>query len=107
MHLKNLPLTWKLALLCGLPIAGLAAFAAVTYQTLGQVRVQGPAYTRIILGKDLIADILPPPAYVIETDQVGAVLTEPLHPERTARFLIRHRTEDDIPPEGDPGARVD
>lgn len=70
MHLKNLPLSWKLALLCGLPISGLAAFAAVTYQTLGQVRVQGPAYTRIILGKDLIADILPPPAYVIETDQV-------------------------------------
>ncbi|MFO0830848.1 MAG: methyl-accepting chemotaxis protein [Phycisphaerales bacterium] len=70
MHLKNLRLTWKLALLCGLPIAGLATFAAVTYQTINQVRVQGPAYDQIILGKDLIADILPPPAYVIETDQV-------------------------------------
>ncbi len=70
MLLKNLRLTWKLALLCGLPITGLAVFATVAFQTVREVRVQGPAYNQIILGKDLIADILPPPAYVIETDQV-------------------------------------
>ena len=33
---------------------------------LGQLKVNGPIYRQIVLGKDLIADILPPPEYVIE-----------------------------------------
>ncbi|MGE5478662.1 MAG: methyl-accepting chemotaxis protein [Bacteroidales bacterium] len=34
---------------------------------LSQLKVGGPLYQRIILGKDLIADILPPPEYIIES----------------------------------------
>ena len=34
---------------------------------LGQLKVNGPIYRQIVLGKDLIADILPPPEYVIES----------------------------------------
>ncbi len=33
---------------------------------LSQLKVNGPIYRQIVLGKDLIADILPPPEYVIE-----------------------------------------
>jgi methyl-accepting chemotaxis protein len=33
---------------------------------LGELKVNGPIYRQIVLGKDLIADILPPPEYVIE-----------------------------------------
>ncbi|MBP6011620.1 MAG: methyl-accepting chemotaxis protein [Alphaproteobacteria bacterium] len=46
--------------------AGLLALMAINQTALSELRVGGPAYTRIVLGKDLIADILPPPAYVIE-----------------------------------------
>lgn len=46
--------------------AGLLALVAISQTALNELRVGGPAYTRIVLGKDLIADILPPPAYVIE-----------------------------------------
>lgn len=35
--------------------------------TLNRVKVNGPIYERIVLGKDLVADILPPPEYIIET----------------------------------------
>ena len=41
----------------------LGAGSLVSLQIL---RVNGPVYQRIVLGKDLVADILPPPEYVIE-----------------------------------------
>ena len=42
------------------------AFAYVSFSTLERVRVGGPVYEQISSGKELIADILPPPAYIIE-----------------------------------------
>ncbi len=36
------------------------------FVALNQLKVGGPLYERIVLGKDLIADILPPPAYILE-----------------------------------------
>ncbi|CAN5388930.1 methyl-accepting chemotaxis protein [soil metagenome] len=47
--------------------AGLAAILATSGYSLQQLRVGGPLYDRIKLGNDLIADILPPPEYVIES----------------------------------------
>lgn len=43
----------------------LAVFFASGY-ALSQLRVGGPLYSQIKSGNDLIADILPPPAYVLE-----------------------------------------
>jgi hypothetical protein len=34
---------------------------------LDRVKINGPLYQQIVSGKDLIADILPPPEYIIET----------------------------------------
>jgi methyl-accepting chemotaxis protein len=45
---------------------GLAALLFTSAYALKQLRVGGPLYTQIKLGNDLIADILPPPAYVLE-----------------------------------------
>jgi len=42
-------------------------FGAVAYGTLNVVKVGGPVYRDIITGKDLIADVLPPPQYIIES----------------------------------------
>lgn len=65
--LNNIRLSKKLALLVGVPVLGLAFFAGTAFTTLEKVRVQGPIYNQIVQGKDLIADILPPPAYIVET----------------------------------------
>ena len=46
---------------------GLLAAVAIGLLNVNQIRVGGPIYDRIIQGKDLVADILPPPAYVIES----------------------------------------
>ncbi len=37
------------------------------YKTLEEMKVSGPVYTQIVLGKDLVADILPPPEYILES----------------------------------------
>lgn len=47
-------------------VLGLASLFFTSGYALNQLRVGGPLYGQIKLGNDLIADILPPPAYVIE-----------------------------------------
>jgi len=48
-------------------LAGVMVFGFVAYSKLEYLRVNGPLYESVIRGKDLVADILPPPAYIIET----------------------------------------
>ncbi len=45
---------------------GLAALFFASFYALQQLRVGGPLYGQIKLGNDLVADILPPPEYVLE-----------------------------------------
>jgi methyl-accepting chemotaxis protein len=57
----------KLATLVAVGVVGFIAFGLYTYQTLDIVKVNGPFYHRIVQGKDVIADVLPPPKYIIES----------------------------------------
>jgi methyl-accepting chemotaxis protein len=45
---------------------GFTAVVSTSLYALRELKVGGPLYTEIKLGNDLIADILPPPEYVIE-----------------------------------------
>ncbi len=47
-------------------IGGFVAVIAINAVGSHKLRVGGEVYSRIVAGKDLIGDILPPPAYVIE-----------------------------------------
>ncbi len=42
-------------------------FAVIAFNAFNHLKVSGPIYKRIVQGKDLIADILPPPEYILET----------------------------------------
>ena len=64
--LNNLKVQSKLLLLASVFALGLAVFALYAYDTMNNVKVNGPVYARIVEGKDLIADVLPPPAYLVE-----------------------------------------
>jgi methyl-accepting chemotaxis protein len=65
--LQNLRVTWKLFTLIALFVAGFAGFGALSQRTLDTVKVNGPLYQSIVSGKDVIADVLPPPEYIIES----------------------------------------
>lgn len=41
--------------------------AAVAFNALNRLTINGPIYNRIIQGKDLLADVLPPPVCIIES----------------------------------------
>ena len=49
-----------------LVVVGLMAVIFASNFALSQLKVGGPLYDKIKLGNDLVADILPPPEYVIE-----------------------------------------
>ncbi|MFO6419336.1 methyl-accepting chemotaxis protein [Hylemonella sp. W303a] len=64
---RHLTLSRQFLLLIALLVAGFGIYGAWSFKTLNDLRVNGDVYKRIIQGKDLIADILPPPAYIIES----------------------------------------
>jgi methyl-accepting chemotaxis protein len=55
-----------LSIFAALTIAGLLAIVATTTIALNQLRIGSNSYRIIVDAKDLTADILPPPMYVIE-----------------------------------------
>src|SRR4051812_7178025 len=70
---------------------GLSAILAVSTYSNSQLRVGGPLYSQIKLGNDLLADILPPPVYVVEAYlEATLALQEPskasAHKERLAQL---------------------
>ena len=65
--IKNLKINAKLTLVAALFICGFIIFGGYSLFSMHEIKVNGPIYKQIILQKDLLADILPPPEYVIES----------------------------------------
>lgn len=78
-------LSWFVAIFLAL----FALFASVAWRTLDQVRVKGPIYEEIILGNNLIADILPPPQYIIESYLLVLRLRDESEPAEISRLIER------------------
>ncbi len=53
-----------LALVC---VIGLTFVSVTAYSIINRVKVNGPIYNELVQGKDLVADILPPPEYIVES----------------------------------------
>ena len=72
-------------------IAGTSSFA------LNKLRIGSPSYNRISAGKDLIADVLPPPLYIIEayTEAAWAVQEPGLVKKAKARLQQLRKDFDD------------
>ena len=65
--IANLRVGAKLGVLVGAFGICLIVCGLLSRSIISTVRVGGPLYDDIVLGKDLVADILPPPEYVIES----------------------------------------
>ena len=70
---------------------GLGAVIATSVYGLSQLKVGGPLYNQLKLGNDLIADILPPPEYVIEAYLESTLVLHdpaqlPAHRDRLAQL---------------------
>jgi PAS domain S-box-containing protein len=66
----NLPLRTKVLLFNLALLAVLLGFLLAVNNAMNEVRVNGRLYAEIVRGKDLVADILPPPQFIIEPQLV-------------------------------------
>ncbi|HMW71917.1 MAG TPA: hypothetical protein PKD17_08865, partial [Cellvibrionaceae bacterium] len=55
-------------LLTGFILLAFCFFSGFAWLRMEQLQVSGPIYQKVVQGKDLVADILPPPAYIIEAN---------------------------------------
>ena len=69
--LLSLKLKTQLLTLVGFMVIGFAIAGFIANKAYNKVLVNGPVYNEIITNKDLVADILPPPAYLLESWQVA------------------------------------
>jgi len=53
-------------ILISILIIGFMLFGVVAYKTITSIKINGKMYNNIVSGKDLVADILPPPEFIIE-----------------------------------------
>lgn len=65
--LNNLKIRGKFFLLGAVIVAGCLASSAVALRIFETVKIHGPLFQRITEGKDIVADVLPRPAYLVES----------------------------------------
>jgi methyl-accepting chemotaxis protein WspA len=87
--MRESQLAGRLTLLVAVFAGLFLIFGFTTWRTLEQVRVKGPIYTEIVLGKDLIADVLPPPAYIIESYLLTLQMVDETDPTRISQLIDR------------------
>lgn len=77
--LQNLSMRSKLLFTTGAFAVAFLVFAVLSLRTMETVKVNGPNYQRAVMNKDLLADVLPPPVYVIESYLKAHVLPEAIN----------------------------
>jgi methyl-accepting chemotaxis protein len=65
--IANLRMRGKLTMLSVVFILGFLGLGGYSFYMISTIKVNGPLYRQIITQKDLAADLLPPPEYIIET----------------------------------------
>ncbi|MCC6227948.1 MAG: methyl-accepting chemotaxis protein [Phycisphaerales bacterium] len=70
-------------------IVGFGVFWYVSQRTQTFTAVGGPEYEQIAMGKDLIADVLPPPVFLVESQLNVIEIQDEDHPDVLAQLLAK------------------
>jgi methyl-accepting chemotaxis protein len=89
MQLSALKIRTRFMVLLGLFVIGFAAYGAWSFKTLNQLKVNGALYDHIVQNKDLVADILPPPEYILEPYLVVMQLVQASEPAKQDKLVER------------------
>ena len=85
----QLTIKMRFAIILSTLVIGFSLFGFATFKAMNTLNVNGPIYQRIVQGKDIIADILPPPEYIIESYLVALQLTQATDPAETSALVTR------------------
>lgn len=73
---------------------GFATLAGINWFALSELKIKGPHYERIIAGKDLVADALPPPIFIIEAYLEASLLIHDLSRAAEAKTQVARLRKD-------------
>ncbi|AQR71914.1 methyl-accepting chemotaxis protein [Janthinobacterium sp. LM6] len=90
--LRVLKLSHRLAVLIVIFSAGFILYGVWSFKTLHEWKVNGPVYQNIVQSKDLIADVLPPPEYILESYLVSFQLLASEDRAEQAQLVARFAT---------------
>src|SRR5262245_10337937 len=79
--------------------AAFVVMVGLGWAALHELRVGGPVYQRIVNGKDLIADVVPPPVYLVQAYlETNLINNEPwsLEPRRKRLAELRKAYDERI-----------
>src|SRR4051812_47705074 len=94
MKFPRLSILLQMSATIALSTVVLVAFAFHSKRTLDRVEVGGPYYSQIVSAKDLVADILPPPAYILEAYLLTfQIVNSPENAEREQLVIRLRQTE--------------
>ncbi|MDR2638967.1 MAG: methyl-accepting chemotaxis protein [Helicobacteraceae bacterium] len=81
----------KLLAITALAAALLILFSIIAFITIDRIKINGEHYHQIILSRDLIADILPPPEYIIEGRLIAFFMLDAQSEEEISRLESKVR----------------
>jgi methyl-accepting chemotaxis protein len=87
--LRNLSVGKRLLLISLLSAACMLACGLLSINTMNKVKINGPLYHDLVQGKDVTADILPPPVYVIETYLTTFELLQATDPAKRDELIAK------------------
>ncbi|MFI5367816.1 MAG: methyl-accepting chemotaxis protein [Spirochaetia bacterium] len=87
--IANLRLRGKLVLLSVVFILGFLALGGYSLYMISAIKVNGPVYRQIISQKDLAADVLPPPEFIIEAYLTTLKLRDAKSPEEVEGLSLK------------------
>jgi len=90
--IQNIRVRSKLIILGSLFLVALLVLGAMSWSTINTIKVNGPIYEQIKTGADLVADILPPPEYILESYLTAMQMTQEEDPSKLDA-LIQHGQE--------------
>jgi methyl-accepting chemotaxis protein WspA len=88
---RKLKISTKLMLLLAPYGCFVAAFTLIGTRTLSTFQIGGPVYHRVIQAKDVIADVLPPPEFILESYFLALRMVEEDDPELLADLIERSK----------------
>ncbi|MGZ8165328.1 MAG: methyl-accepting chemotaxis protein [Methylobacter sp.] len=90
--LNQLTIKMRFIIIVAALVTGFSLFGFATFKGMTTLAVNGPVYQRIVQGKDIIADVLPPPEYIIESYMVALQLTHVSDAAEINALISRFKT---------------
>lgn len=92
MNIRQLKLSHRFVILIGIFAIGFTVYGVSSFRTLSELKVNGPLYQNIVQNKDLVADVLPPPEYIIESYLVSLQLAAAANAAEQNALITRFKT---------------